>query len=466
MASSFSFPEEDLFCPVCREIFEDPVVLSCSHSFCKNCLQEFWKRKGYRECPICRRRSSKAEPPCNRALKNLCESLQMRIHRSSASVVLCSQHNEKLQLFCLEDKEPVCVECQASKKHRSHHCIPIDEAVQNHKNQLQTAMKHLQEKLKVLTEVKQTCDQTAEHIKTQAQHTEMQINKVFETLHQFLKDEEAARIAALRREEEQKSQMIKKKIEQMSRDLSSLSETIRVIGEDLRAEDVAFLQNFNATAKKASCTVTNPERASGILIDVVQHLANLKFRVWEKMQEIAKFTPVILDPNTAHVCLSVSGDLTSVRYSDQLPQLPDNPERFLFSKTVVASEGFSSGKHSWEVEVGDHPLWNIGVVKKSTDRRKGIHITPTSGVWAIKHRSGRYKALEHVNISLKRSPQRIRVQLDYDRGEVAFFDAKDMTLIFNHKDIFNERLYPFLSIGPAGGANNIDLQICHRGLRK
>uniref|UniRef100_A0A3B4H3E6 RING-type domain-containing protein n=1 Tax=Pundamilia nyererei TaxID=303518 RepID=A0A3B4H3E6_9CICH len=32
--------EEDFLCPVCHEVFTDPVVLSCSHSFCKDCLQK------------------------------------------------------------------------------------------------------------------------------------------------------------------------------------------------------------------------------------------------------------------------------------------------------------------------------------------------------------------------------------------------------------------------------------------
>src|SRR4029434_11230238 len=60
-------------------------------------------------------------------------------------------------------------------------------------------------------------------IQTQAQHTERQIKKEFEELHQFLRDEEAARLAALREEEEKKSQMMKEKIEKMSREISSLS---------------------------------------------------------------------------------------------------------------------------------------------------------------------------------------------------------------------------------------------------
>uniref|UniRef100_A0A673HJX9 RING-type domain-containing protein n=1 Tax=Sinocyclocheilus rhinocerous TaxID=307959 RepID=A0A673HJX9_9TELE len=66
-----SLSEDDFSCPVCQEIFKNPVVLSCSHSFCKECLQQFWRTKKTQECPVCRRRSSKEQPPHNLALKNL-----------------------------------------------------------------------------------------------------------------------------------------------------------------------------------------------------------------------------------------------------------------------------------------------------------------------------------------------------------------------------------------------------------
>lgn len=79
-------------------------------------------------------------------------------------------------------------------------------------------------------------------MKSQVQHTEKQIRKEFEKIHQFLRDEEAARIAALREEEEQKSQTMKVKIEEMSGQISSLSDTIKAIEKELEAEDISFLQ--------------------------------------------------------------------------------------------------------------------------------------------------------------------------------------------------------------------------------
>ncbi|XP_062391204.1 E3 ubiquitin-protein ligase TRIM35-like, partial [Sardina pilchardus] len=241
--------EEEICCPVCCDIYKDPVILTCSHSVCKVCLQQFWESKGHRECPYCRRKCSKEIFQPNLALRNLCEVfLQERSKRASAgSEVLCSLHSEKLKLFCLEDKQPVCVVCQASKKHTNHKFQPVDEAVLDLKELLMIKLESLQKKLKVFEEAKLSCDETAKHVKTQAQHTEKQIMEEFEKLHQFLRDEEAARIAVLREEEEQKSQMMKRKIEKMSKGFSSLSDTIRAIEEKMRADDVTFLQNYKST---------------------------------------------------------------------------------------------------------------------------------------------------------------------------------------------------------------------------
>ncbi|CDQ86540.1 unnamed protein product [Oncorhynchus mykiss] len=437
-------------------------MLSCSHSFCQACLKEYWKVEESRECPLCRRRSSKDHPLTNLSLKNLCEALRERRQTdpTTGSKVLCSQHSEKLSLFCLEDKEPICLVCQVSKKHKDHDCIPVDEAVQDHKEELQTDLKPLQEKLKVFNKVKQTCDQTAVHIKSQAQHTEKQIKKEFEKLHQFLREEEDARIAALKKEEKQKSQKMKKKIEQMNREISSLSDTIRAIEEELKDEDISFLQNFKTMKGRAQCTMPDPQLVSGGLIDVAKHLGNLKFRVWKKMQEIIKHTPVILDPNTASSWLCLSDDLTSVINTAPKQQLPDNPERFMKYANVLCSKGFSSGKHSWEVEVGDHPDWFMGVAKESVDRKGDVYISPKYGFWAILQRSGKYTNVKGETLLLKKKPQRIRVQLDYDQGEVSFYDSKDMTLIYTHKDTFTETLYPYFYIGSTGDVKSTGVQIC------
>ncbi|XP_066538957.1 E3 ubiquitin-protein ligase TRIM39-like [Hoplias malabaricus] len=447
--ASKPFSEEDLSCPVCCDIFKDPVVMSCSHSVCKVCLQRFWETKGSRECPVCRTRSSSLDPPLSLALKNLCERfLQEKSERAAAgSETLCSLHSEKVKLFCLDDQQLVCVVCQTSRKHTNHKLCPKDEAVTDCKEELKSALKPLQEKLDLFKKCKLNWDQTAEHIKTQARLTERQIKEKFEELHQFLRDEEAARIAALREEEEQKSQRMKEKIEKISREISSLSDTVRAVEEQMSAEDVSFLQKYKSTLERAQCTLQDPERLSGALLHVSNHLRNLKFTVWKKMQEIIHYTPVTLDPNTAYPYLTVSDDLTSVRLSEK-QQLPDLPERFVDHWCVLGSEGLNSGTHCWEFDVGDNAHWDVGVMIESAQRRG--EISSRNGLWYLGYYNDKYWTTStpeiYQSLSVSQKVQRVRVKLDWDGGKLSFFDPLTNTHLHTFTHTFTETLLPFFGV--------------------
>uniref|UniRef100_A0AAY4BWU1 RING-type E3 ubiquitin transferase n=1 Tax=Denticeps clupeoides TaxID=299321 RepID=A0AAY4BWU1_9TELE len=441
--------EDELSCPVCCEIFSDPVVLKCSHSFCKTCLHQIWNKKATRrECPVCRRKCSLTEPPVSLALKNVCDALQkeqggrtpVAAESSGCGAVggkteeCCPAHGESVKLYCEDDAELLCCVCQTSRKHQGHSICPLEEAAQELKVRVTTFERLM------------------------SQDTERQIKDQFAELHQFLQKEEAARLALLQEEEEQKRQVTKKRTDCITLDILTLSHAIIAIENEIASNDMTFLQNFKNT--------TNPEKVPGALISVAKHVGSLKYRVWEKMQAITIWllSPVTLDPNTAYCWLSLSRDLTSVTNTGARQQLPDNPERFDHFVFVLGSEGFTEGRHAWEVEVGDKSDWVLGVVNETIERKSKITGCPKGGFWTISHSDGEYMAMTspRTKLSLQGPLERVRVQLDCDLGQVSFSNPVDMTPIYTFSDHkFTETMFPFFCPGAnINGNNSGPLKIC------
>ncbi|XP_067433120.1 nuclear factor 7, brain-like [Thunnus thynnus] len=467
MAEKDALFKSFLTCHLCSETFSDPVSLTCNHSFCSSCLQKFWEQAENRNCPICKRKYSKDYPGVNFALKELADSFA-GIQKAGSSEtekgekkeeVVCSKHQEEPELFCKDEQRAVCPVCDFPHQ-KGHKVVPVEQAVSDLKDQLKSDLKSLQDKRNKYKQVEKTYNEVIQHSKKQLLSTEKQIRAEFNKLHQFLKEEEESRLAALREEEEQKGKTISRKMKRIQEQISSLSDSISAVEEDLPKHYVSFLSSYKPTQTRAraQCSLSDPQLVSGALIDVAKHLGNLSFRVWEKMKEKVHFSPVILDPNTANPRLYLSDDLTSVRRGDTKQQLLDNPERNTEYTTVLGSEGFSSGKHSWEVEVGDHPGWNVGLAKESVDRKGERQSSPEYGLWCLWHGDGKYIDGLGETVSVK-SLQRIRVELDYDRGEVSFYNPEDMTHIYTHRDTFTEKLFPYFSVGEACDAKTTDIKI-------
>ncbi|KTF86735.1 hypothetical protein cypCar_00024249, partial [Cyprinus carpio] len=447
MATPPSHFEENLLCPVCRDIFRDPVLLLCSHSFCWACLDQYWELSGSQKCPVCRTDFCMDCPPCNRALKNLCEIfLQERSKSASAEPELfCSAHGEKLQLFCVEDQHLVCSVCVTDDMHVKHTFRPMDEAAVALKEVFKTSLKPLQEKHKLLKLEKFICNQRVKHIKNQAEQTEAHIKKEFEQLHQFLHDEEAARITALKEEEEQKRMLLEEQTIRINSELSSLVERIKITEEEIETDNISFLLKYKGPPESIQCISPCPEKLPEVLINVAKHLGNLKFSVWQKMKSAAQYIPVVLDPNTAHPCLHLSDSLSDVRFGQWSQQALGYSDKLEGYTSVLGSEGFSSGTHYWDIEVGDNTTWALGVISESAIQTRDN--LPSSGLWRLGFHNGTYgQSLSGellTPLAVKQKVQRVRVQLDWDGGRVSFFNPLTNTHLHTFTHAFSEKVFPY-----------------------
>uniref|UniRef100_A0A3Q1GS31 RING-type domain-containing protein n=1 Tax=Acanthochromis polyacanthus TaxID=80966 RepID=A0A3Q1GS31_9TELE len=74
-ASALEELQSELTCPVCLELFRDPVILECGHHFCQVCIIQCWEAKAdeLSSCPKCRKSCArKLRPNSLLSLRVLC----------------------------------------------------------------------------------------------------------------------------------------------------------------------------------------------------------------------------------------------------------------------------------------------------------------------------------------------------------------------------------------------------------
>ncbi|KAK9975531.1 hypothetical protein ABG768_020785 [Culter alburnus] len=455
MSDALSFLEEDLTCLICCDVFTDPVTLKCSHSLCSECLQHFWTTQEVPQCPVCRKECSHDEPTKSLAFKALCESFKLG-KLTAVSGDVCPLHKEALKLFCYDDKQPICVVCYTSKKHENHKCSPVEEAVEDLKENVKEQMDKMQVILDDHKKAHKSCVEKAELIKEHISVEENKIKKEFEKLHQFLRDEEEKRIRALRKEMKHRDEKLKTRMEGLSSQISDLSERMAALWQHLEAENVTFLQNYSDALKileHPSVPNKTPE------MEEYQHypIQTMIFTTWAKMQNTVEQPPVTLDPDTACNKLTVSQDCTSVKYVEKKMDVSDIPKRLFLG--VLASQGFSSGLHCWDVEVGDNDSWTLGVMGETVNRKKLIKMDPKSRFWCFRYVNGKYKKgtkpVEDENDDSNERPNIIRMQLDFYEGELRFIEPFRNRILCTFTGGFPERVFPYFCTGDLSKPLNV-----------
>ncbi|KAK3567826.1 hypothetical protein QTP86_027231 [Hemibagrus guttatus] len=219
MASSSSvLCEDQLQCPICLDVFTDPVSTPCGHNFCMLCLKEFWDSSSHCQCPVCKTSFSKrpelcvntfisalaapfkksfqvksntaTEKPtqsrvfCDICCEKKCAAVKsclicmasyckthLEPHERVSSLkkhklmdpvenledYICKKHERPLELFCIDDQTCVCQFCTETD-HKTHYTVPLEEESGEKKIHLEKqhaeVQQMIQERLKKIEEIK------------------------------------------------------------------------------------------------------------------------------------------------------------------------------------------------------------------------------------------------------------------------------------------------------------------------
>lgn len=464
---------EEATCSICLEYFKNPVLVECGHNFCLSCITCCWKGLTTNfPCPQCREISPVNILRPNRQLANVVEiakKLPLNLMKVQDGNI-CEEHDEKLKLFCIQDKEAICVICRESRQHRLHAVVPIAEAAQEYKDKLQTGMITLRREAQTLLGMKTKQEHETKDLEVTFETQRKVILCAFEEMHSFLEEENGLLLTSLEEEREKFLKIIEQNITHLEEQYSSLRKLIEEMEVKCQQQDVELLKDVESLLNRCdSIKVQEPESDLQEREKSLQSFsADLRKLILEfgerfpaevELRWARSFTAdVILDPETAHPILILSEDLKNVKSGARNKKLPNSPRRFLYYPFVLGREGFSSGRHYWEVEVGQKTRWIVGVCNDNVNRTTKSSLTPKDGYWAIFLVHGKsYGALTTPpsRITPKVSPRVVGVYLDYEAGRLAFYDVDARSRLFAFPLCsFTGTLHPILCPDHSDGGKN------------
>uniref|UniRef100_A0A3B3IEE2 Si:dkey-46i9.6 n=1 Tax=Oryzias latipes TaxID=8090 RepID=A0A3B3IEE2_ORYLA len=503
MAATGNLSEEQVHCSICLDVFTNPVSIPCGHNFCQNCILGYWKTSPLYQCPMCKKSFYKRpDISVNTVLREIAEQFkQIRVKSMEEKEVLCDvclgegrpkavksclvclssyceehlnshaarftkhklmepvanmedrmcpKHERLLELFCKKDQTCVCVLCTETD-HRAHYTVPVEREWTEKKAQLKRTGIDVQQMIQDrVTKV--------EEIKLSLELNKMDESmQVFSELVRSIQRAQAELVVAIEEKQRQTERRAQGLISELEQEISELKRRNADLENVARTDHIHFLQSFPAlctppSVKDWSETSVPTDTCVGMIRRTVCHLEATLTEMIDKLLEneqspgFASTVDVTLDPDTANPWLQLSQDRRQVRHLGAWQDLPDHPDRFDTVVIVLGREGFTSGRHYWEVQVGDKDDWYIGVARSSVNRKGRISVSTTQGYWALALKKGqgyRVSTAPALQLSLESKPKRVGVYVDYEEGQVSFYDVKARTHIYTFEASFTERIRPF-----------------------
>jgi len=273
--------EPELKCPVCHEIFTEPIMLQCSHHLCAQHVQNFSSRERF-SCPVCNDVAAVPEggmkvdmvlklvvetyklqqassvkksevgrlddhdqetspvkaltlpkcgicedkPASRQCLQCdgvLCEDCEKSTHAKGffqshvikdlgeetdgvdfASRMVCQEHSEKLDFYCLDCRTPVCSHCLILGDHKNHQQTPLDQAYVTGKDTLAAWADKLHQRISATEELLESFRSSEQDIQRNAESQRQSVNSEMDHLRELIETKRHQLLSKCALEEKQK----------------------------------------------------------------------------------------------------------------------------------------------------------------------------------------------------------------------------------------------------------------------
>ncbi|XP_056253417.1 nuclear factor 7, ovary-like [Seriola aureovittata] len=474
-------------CPVCKQVFytrpelQVNTLISQIADQLRHEAQQTANSSSSEDvsCDICTETKKKALKSCLVCLSSYCET-HLEPHRTESGlkrhqlsdpvenlkVRFCTKHKKPLELFCKVDQRCVCMHCMVLD-HKEHDIVPLEEARKDKKMELGKTEANIQ----MMIELRQMKIHKIKHsVKLSNEDANREKTggvQIFNFIRNLMERQQKNVTDTIEEKQRTTEEQAKGSIRALKQEILELTkQSAKTVELSYTEDDLDFLQGF--LSLKAALPTTDWTKVSirlplyegtvRIAVErLVEQLKETEAQLGEMKDMLSKAelkkvqryaVDVILNPDTAHPRLILSDDGKEVKHSKIRKNVRDSSDRFSCLYNVLGKRGFSSGRFYYEVQVNANADWDLGVVRKSINRKGKGPLNPKEGYWAIGLMNGEYTSHADSPIELSAKPEKVGVFVDYEQGLVSFYDVDTADCIYSFTGCsFTEKLYPFFSHG-------------------
>ncbi|ELK24703.1 PREDICTED: putative tripartite motif-containing protein 75 [Myotis davidii] len=448
-AASLAKLQEEASCSICLDYLGDPVTAECGHNFCSSCIHQRWDHlQSTFPCPVCLHHCPDRSLKRNTQLCHMTEIVPQiptsgSQRKMQEEIPLCAKHNEVLTLFCEKSLELLCpqcssccAQCSVSSDHGDHPLMPTEEAAGTHRRKLKSYIKSFSKQIKDTENRSEMQVSKCFEVRQRIENVKDELDSEVKQLKNFLEKEQNAMLISLLTETTNVEEKLMEEKNQISNHSSILNSRVSDIISKCLQTDMELLTGIESIQNKYD----NLEPPATFLYELKKESCSLPPHYLGLHKMIHTFqVDLTLDPETAHPCLIISRDRKSVTYRTAFGL------RNLHGRTsypaVLRSEGFDAGRHFWQVEVRGTGPWSLGVCKESFPKNAPMPPSPRNGCWQFQFWANTSDTWDSGNW------ERIGIFLDYELGEVSFYNLRNRSHLYTFSERFTVKLMPYFCIG-------------------
>ncbi|XP_014835708.1 PREDICTED: E3 ubiquitin/ISG15 ligase TRIM25-like, partial [Poecilia mexicana] len=325
---------------ICLDLLKDPVTIPCGHSYCMNCIKDFWdgedqrrinscpqcrtgfiprpalvknimlaelvedlKKTGLQDapadhcyagpedvaCDVCTGRKRKAVKSCLVCLASYCQDHlqphydvpELKKHKlvnpsKTLQENICSRHDEVMKIFCRTDQQCICYLCTMDE-HKGHETVPAAAERAEKQKKLQESRQQIHQRIQNQEKDMKLLQQEVEAINVSADKAVEDSEEIFTELIRLLQERSSEVKQQIRSQQETEVSRVKDVRKKLEQEITELKRKDAELEQLSHTEDhTQFLLNYPSLPALREST-----HSSSINIRPLRHFEDVTAAVTE-----------------------------------------------------------------------------------------------------------------------------------------------------------------------------------------